>query len=41
MKYIAIIGGLISIVGQFWFANYHLPAIGGVIAVIGGLIDIW
>jgi hypothetical protein len=39
MKYIAILGGIIAVVGQFWGATYYLPLVGGVIAVAGGLID--
>ncbi len=41
-KWLAIIGGVIAVVGNFWgggagtSAQYYLPAIGGVVAVIGG-----
>ena len=36
--WIAVVGGVIAIVGQFWGANYYLPVIGGVIAVIGAFM---
>jgi len=35
-KWVAIIGGIVAVVGQFWGAAYYLPLIGGVLAVIGG-----
>ena len=38
-KWIAIVGGLIAIVGQFWGIDYYLPLIGGVIAILGGIIS--
>jgi hypothetical protein len=42
MKYVAIIGGVIAVVGQFWPAGaanaYYLPVIGGVLAIIGGIM---
>jgi|GEM_PF-6855243 len=34
----SIIGGAISILGQFWGTNYYLPLIGGLIAVLSGFI---
>jgi len=37
MKYLAVVGGVIAVVGQWWGANYYLPVIGGVLAIIGGL----
>ncbi len=33
-----IIGGILAVIGQFWGANYYLPLIGGVLALLGGLI---
>lgn len=35
-KVVAIIGGVVAIIGQWWGANFWLPAIGGVAAVVGG-----
>ncbi|MDD5191626.1 MAG: hypothetical protein PHH54_02110 [Candidatus Nanoarchaeia archaeon] len=36
-KWVAIVGGVIAIIGQFWGATYYLPVIGGVVAIVGGL----
>lgn len=36
-KWVAIVGGLIAVVGQFVGTSMYLPVIGGLIAVIGGL----
>ena len=33
----ALVGGIISVIGQFWGQSYYLALIGGVIAVIGGI----
>ena len=38
MKALVVLGGIVAIVGQFWGANYYLPLIGGVLALIGGLM---
>ena len=38
-KVIVVVGALLAIVGQFWGAGYYLPLIGGVIALIGGLMN--
>jgi hypothetical protein len=38
-KWIALIGGVIAAIGQFWGATYYLPLIGGVVAVIGALMS--
>ena len=35
-KWMAIIGGVLALLGQFWGANYYLPLIGGLVAIIGG-----
>ena len=41
--WLALVGGVIAVVGQFWGggvgtdANYWLPAIGGALAVIAGI----
>lgn len=37
-KYIAMLGGIIAIVGQFWGSTYYLPVIGGVIAILGAIM---
>ena len=37
-KWIALVGGVIAVIGQFWGGNYYLPLIGGVVAVIGALM---
>lgn len=36
-SWLAILGGVIAVVGQF-VPGYWLPLIGGVIAVIGGVL---
>lgn len=36
-KWVAIVGGVIAIIGQFWGGNYYLPVIGGVVAIVGAL----
>jgi hypothetical protein len=38
-KWVAIIGGIVAVVGQFWGVAYYLPLIGGVLAVIGGFVE--
>ena len=42
IKYLAVVGGLVAIVGQWYPAGaanaWFLPVIGGVLAVIGGLL---
>lgn len=35
-SWLALIGGIVALVGQ-WVAGYYLPAIGGILAVIGGI----
>lgn len=42
-KWIAIVGGVIAVVGQFWGGpgmspNVYLPVIGGFLAVLGGFM---
>jgi len=37
-KWIAVVGGVIAVVGQFWGQMYYLAAIGGVVAVVGGFM---
>jgi len=37
-KWAVIVGGLVAVVGQFWGMEYYLPLIGGVLALIGGLV---
>ena len=38
IKYLAVVGGIVAIISQFWGAEYYLAAIGGVLAVVGGLM---
>lgn len=33
----ALVGGIISIVGQWTASNYYLALIGGIVAVIGAI----
>ena len=37
-KWAVIVGGLVAVVGQFWGMEYYLPLIGGVLALLGGLV---
>ena len=36
-SWLALIGGILALIGQWWGANYYLPLIGGVLAIIGGI----
>ena len=41
-KWLAIVGGVLAVIGQFVGADsssYYLPAIGGVLAVVGGFLN--
>ena len=42
-KWVAIVGGIVAVVGNFWGGaaptQYYLPAIGGVVAVVGGFLS--
>lgn len=35
--WLALIGGIVAIIGQWWGANYFLSAIGGILALIAGI----
>lgn len=35
-KWLAIVGGVVAVVGQFWGVDFYLPLIGGLAAIIGG-----
>ena len=35
--WLALIGGVVAVIGQFWGADLFLPLIGGVLAVIAGI----
>lgn len=37
-KWIAVVGGVIAVIGQ-WVPGYYLPVVGGVIAIIGGIMS--
>jgi hypothetical protein len=39
-SFLAILGGLIAIIGQFIGSNIYLSLIGGIIAIIGGLLSL-
>ena len=34
-KWVAIIGGVVALIGQ-WAPSYYLPLIGGLAAIVGG-----
>jgi len=36
-SWVALVGGVIALIGQFWGASYYLPALGGIVAVIGAV----
>ena len=33
--WLALIGGILAVIGNFWVNTYYLSAIGGVLAIIG------
>jgi len=33
--WVALIGGVVAAIGQFWGVDYYLPLVGGVLAIIG------
>ena len=35
-KWLAIVGGVLALIGQFYGAGYYLPLIGGLLAIVGG-----
>jgi len=35
--WLALIGGIVAIVGQWWGMEFYLPVIGGALAVIGAV----
>ena len=35
--WLALIGGVVAVIGQFWGDNYFLPLIGGLLAVVAGV----
>ena len=42
-KWFVVVGGIVAVIGQFWGGpgmspNIYLPLIGGVLALIGGLV---
>jgi hypothetical protein len=38
-KWIAVVGGAIAAIGQFRGVEYYLPVIGGIVAIIGGVMS--
>jgi hypothetical protein len=38
-KWLAIVGGVLAVLGQFYGATAYLPLIGGVLAVVGGFMS--
>ena len=36
-SWLALLGGIIALIGQWWGADIWLPAIGGALAIIGGI----
>jgi len=37
-RWAIIVGGVLAVVGQFWGMDFFLPLIGGVLALLGGLV---
>ena len=37
-KWFVVVGGIAAIVGAFWGMSFYLSVIGGVLALIGGLV---
>lgn len=38
-KWVIVVAGIVSIIGQFLEPNYYLPFIGGIVAAILALIE--
>lgn len=38
-KWLAIVGGVLAVLSQWYGANIYLPVIGGVLAVVGGFLS--
>jgi hypothetical protein len=36
-SWVALLGGVIALIGQWWGMSYWLPAIGGILAIIAGI----
>ena len=36
-SWLALLGGIIALISQWWGADIWLPAIGGALAIIGGI----
>ena len=36
-SWLALVGGILAIVGEFWSNTIYLSTIGGVLAIIGGI----
>lgn len=37
-KWVIVVAGLVSVIGQFWGSTAYLPLIGGAVTVIVGLL---
>jgi hypothetical protein len=35
--WLALVGGILAVVGQWWGMDFYLAAIGGILAIIGAL----
>lgn len=38
-KWLAIVGGILAVIGQFYGASFYLPVIGGLLAIVGGFLS--
>lgn len=36
-SWLALVGGILAVVGEFWTNTFFLSTIGGVLAIIGGI----
>ena len=38
-KWVAIVGGVLAVIGTWWLTSIYLSAIGGAVAIVGGLMS--
>jgi hypothetical protein len=38
VNWIALLGGAVAVIGQFWGTSYYLPFVGGIIAIASAFI---
>jgi hypothetical protein len=38
INWLALLGGAVAVIGQFWGTSYYIPLVGGIIAIVGAFI---